>query len=103
MMEGSCELARVPEVMFEAFMEDRAAPFAVTFETTNEDGKSVLIRVRNDGGAEPPIVGPANTWFVGAVADPMPPEEMARGVVRVSVSIEAPWATVKAYPGLDPV
>ena len=97
MMAGSRKLSRVPNVMFEAFMEDRDAPLAVTFETTTEAGRSALTRDRNKGADGPPTDGPANTWFVGAPdAVPVPPEEIARGVPRVRVSIDAPCATVKA-------
>ena len=104
MMAGSRKLSRVPNVMFEAFMEDSAAPLAVTFETTTEAGRSALTRDRNKGADGPPADGPANTWFVGAPdAVPVPPEEIARGVPRVRVSMEAPSTTVKAYPGLPPV
>ena len=103
MIDGSCELARVPNERFEAFIEERPAPFAVTFETLMIDGMSLVTSARNEGGPEPPADGPANTWFVDTITEPVPPEETPRGVPRVSTSIEAPWATVNAYPGLDVV
>jgi hypothetical protein len=76
---------------FEELREYRAAPFAYTFETETYGGKSALTRARNKGGPAEPIEGPAKTWFGGApVAVPVPPDEMAKGVPKVSWSIEAP-------------
>ena len=81
----------------------RAAPLAVTFETTMESGKSVLTRARKDGGPAEPTAGPAKTQLFVLVAVPVPPEAVASGVPRASVSTMAPSTTVKDAPGLDPV
>ena len=93
---GNWELGMVPKAMFEAFREERAAPLAVTFETTTEAGRSALTRERKRGGFVPPVAVPAKTVFCGAVAAPVPPDEMAKGVPRVKVSMEAPSTTVRA-------
>ena len=45
MTAGSWELARVPNVMFEAFREERPAPLAVTFETLMMAGSRPLATV----------------------------------------------------------
>ena len=58
---GNWELGMVPKAMFEAFREERAAPLAVTFETTTEAGRSALTRVRKRGGPVPPAAVPAKT------------------------------------------
>ena len=54
-------------------------------------------------GAPDPETGPVKTAFCDTVAVPVPPDATAKGVPRVSLSIDAPSETVRAYPGLDVV
>ena len=76
---------------------ERPAPFADTFETEIIEGRSAFTRARNKGGPAEPMDGPAKTWFGEAPeAVPVPPEEMASGDPRVSLSIETPSTTVSA-------